>query len=157
MLKNQSKIPLIFQTLFVLLGLIMIVDFVAPGKIINTPITEIKKERQQSYNAARNYHYSYKVVTSQHEFLVSEDFAAQELANRSIAYAVSVLFKKINWYKLPQAKHKEYYSLRLVSGLILPVLTIIFILIEFKFNRRIGKINFILKALMLGNVVLLLT
>ncbi len=133
MYKHQNKLRLTFYAIFSLIALIILVDFVAPGRFIIDEIVAVQKERQQYYNAARNYHYSYKVATSEHEFLVDEDFAELELMDKRIEYSVSPLFKQVNWYKLGSDKYKSFYSLRIVSGLVLPMLTIISIFVAFQY------------------------
>lgn len=61
-----------FRELFIAIALIIVLDFLLPGKVINEEIVSIKKQRQQYYNAARNHHYSYEVVTNNNRFVVSK-------------------------------------------------------------------------------------
>jgi hypothetical protein len=140
-----------------LVALIILVDFVSPGRIINDEIINIKKERQQYYNAARNYHYSYKVITSEHEFLITDDFAKLELVNEKIEYSVSPIFKEVNWYRLLSSENKSFYSLRIVSGLVIPLLAIISIFVTFRYKKEIDILVFILQILLIANLIFLMT
>jgi len=142
---------------FILAALVIIVDFVSPGRIINDEIINLQKERQQYYNAARNYHYSYKVITSEHEFLVAEDFAKLDLVNEKIEYSISRIFKQVNWYKLLSSENKSFYSLRIASGLVLPLLLIIAIFLVFRYQKKIGTIVFILQILLIADLIFLMT
>ena len=131
-------------------------DFIWPGKHINDNISEVRKQRQTYYNAARNFHYSYKVITNKHEFYVTEDFAKLEPSGKTIEYSVSFLFEEVNWYKLEASPQKSYYSLRLVSGLVLPVMFLLSILLALRYKRKIGTLVFVLHLLMLANLIFLI-
>ncbi|MEM8765355.1 MAG: hypothetical protein AAGD88_16160, partial [Bacteroidota bacterium] len=117
---NPNKATRVIHALFALAALIILIDFTWPGSTVNDTILDVQKRRQQYYNAARNHHYTYMVVTGQHQFLVTEGFAAAELKDKKIEYTVSPIFQEVNWYRLLEAERKSYYSLRIASGLILP-------------------------------------
>jgi len=155
--KHQHKLRLVLYAIFTLAALVILVDFVSPGRIINDEIIDVHQERQQSYNAARNYHYSYKVVTNEHQFLVTEGFAELELVNKKIEYSVSPIFKEVNWYRLLSSQDKSFYSLRIASGLVLPLLTIVLIFVAFRYKRKIGTIVFILQILLIADLIFLMT
>ena len=153
----ENKTKLLSYAIFMFAALVIIIDFALPGKIFNDQVIRLQKERQQYFKAARNYHYSYKVFTSQHKFLVTEDFTESELTNKKIQYSVSRIFKKVNWYKLLSSENKSFYSLRIASGLILPILVIISILIAIKYKKKIGNLILILQILLIADLILLLT
>ncbi|SDS40714.1 hypothetical protein SAMN04515667_2105 [Formosa sp. Hel1_31_208] len=154
---KTQKLRLSLYAIFTLASLIIIVDFVLPGRIINDEIIQIQRELQQYYNAASNYHYSYKVITNQHEFLITEDFAELELLNEKIEYSVSRIFKEVNWYQLLSSENKTFFSLRIVSGLALPLLTIISIFVAFRYKKEIGTFVFILQILLIADLIFLMT
>lgn len=108
---HKPKLNLLFYAAFALVALIILIDFAWPGRRINDDIINVQKERQQYYNAARNYHYTYKVTTNEHVFYVEEEFAELELLKERIAYAVSPIFKEVNWYRLLSNEKKTFYSL----------------------------------------------
>lgn len=152
----QNKLRLIVYSIFCFVALIILIDFVWPGKIVKDEIIDVKSERQQYYNAAGNYHYSYKVITSQHAFSVEEVFAKSDLKSKRIEYSVSPIFKEVNWYKLLISSDKSSYSLRVVSGLILPLVAIILIIIAYRFPKYLGTIIFILQALLIADLIFLM-
>jgi len=154
---NQHKLRRSLYAAFTLAALGVLVDFASPGRIINDEIINVQRERQQYYNAARNYHYSYKVITSEHEFLVAEDFAELELVNEKIEYSVSRIFKEVNWYRLLSSENKSFHSLRIVSGLVLPLLIIISIFVAFRYKKKIGTLVFILQILLIADLIFLMT
>ncbi|MFD1314907.1 hypothetical protein [Namhaeicola litoreus] len=156
MYNRQHKLGLSLYLIFVLIALVIITDFILPGRILNDNIVNLKKERQQYYNAARNYHYTYSVVTSKDEFLVSKDFAQLELVNEKIEYSISPIFKEVNWYKLLLAQNKSYYSLRIASGLILPLLNVISVIVAFRYPEKIDNIVFILQILLIVDLIFLM-
>ncbi|PQB06082.1 hypothetical protein BST85_13045 [Aureitalea marina] len=132
-------------------------DFIVPGNLKSADIVEVQKEIQRYYNAGGNYHYSYKVVTPEDIFQVSEDFAAQVEEQDNIEYAISPVFKEVNWYRSDPSARKSFHSLRLASGLILPILCMFSIFMLVRYNKKLGKVDFILKALLIGDLILLIT
>ena len=120
--KDQNRLHLALHVLFTLASLVMLIDFALPGKIVKEEISDVQRERQQYYNAARNFHYSYKIITSDREIYITEGFAALELVNKKIEYALSRIFTEINWYRLAASEDKSFHSLRIFSGLVLPLL-----------------------------------
>ncbi|WP_047420159.1 hypothetical protein [Cellulophaga sp. Hel_I_12] len=157
MKKQEHQLKLLCYAISTLAALVILVDFVAPGSLVNDDIIEVQQVRQNYYNAARNYHYSYKVITNDHSFLVTKDFAALELENKKIEYAVSPLFKEVNWYRLLDSEKKSYSSLRIVSALVLPLLALIAIFLAYGYHKKIGSLVFILQLLLLADLVFLIT
>ena len=155
--KSQYKLRFYINAVFALAALVIIIDFVSPGTKVQDGVVNVQKERQQYYNAARNYHYSYKIITSEHSFLVTEDFANLALPNKKIEYSISRIFKQVNWYKLLSSENKSFYSLRVASGLILPLLLISAIFVAFRYNKRIGTIIYILQILLIADLIFLIT
>ena len=80
--------------IFVFTALVIIADFIVPGRIVQNEILQVKKERQQHYNASGNAHYAYKVITDERQFWVEEDFAESVQGGEKIEYSVSRVFKK---------------------------------------------------------------
>lgn len=154
---SASNWRIAIYALFVLAALVVILDFGLPGKKINEQIIEVQKERQNYYNAGGNYHYSYKVITDSHQFQVEEDFAPMAREAEQINYAVSPLFSEVNWYRLQPSDKRSFHSLRLASGLILPLLLITAIVVTVKWKKRLGTVVFVLQALMIGNLIWLIS
>lgn len=155
-MNNQLSINVKLYLVFAVISLIMIADFVIPGNHITDEIVEVKSERQQYFNAGGNAHYSYKVITNQHEFLVEERFSELVEDGEQIEYSISRIFKEINWYTLLSPRNKSHYSLRIMSGLILPLLVIIIMFASFKLKKRMSLLTFVLQILLLANLAFLL-
>ncbi len=155
--KYQQKLRLLLYTVFTFIAVVIIVDFVLPGRIINDKIINIKRERQQYNNAARNEHYSYKIITSEDQFSVTEDFAKLVKENEKIEYTVSPIFKEVNWYKLLSSENREFYSLRIMSGLVIPLLVIIAIFVSYLSIKNINILLFVLKILLILDLIYLMT
>tara|TARA_Y100001978_G_C23687079_1_gene432534 strand:- start:270 stop:743 length:474 start_codon:yes stop_codon:yes gene_type:complete len=151
-----NKLRLSTYAVFTLGALLIFVDFVSPGRRINDKIINLKKERQQYFNAARNYHYSYKISTNEHEFIVAEDFIEPKLINKKIQYSISRIFKEVNWYKLLSSQKRSFSSLRVVSGCLVPLLLIIAIFVAYKYKKKIGLLIFILQVLLLADFIFLI-
>ncbi len=155
--KYQQKLRLLLYTVFTFIAVVIIVDFVLPGRIINDKIINIKRERQQYNNAARNEHYSYKIITSEDQFSVTEDFAKLVKENEKIEYTVSPIFKEVNWYRLLSSENREFYSLRIMSGLVIPLLVIIAIFVSYLSIKNINILLFVLKILLILDLIYLMT
>ena len=155
--KYQRKLRLSLYAIFALIVLVIIADFVLPGRIINDEIINVKSERQQYNNAARNEHYSYKIITSEHQFSVTENFAKLVQKHEKIEYSVSLIFKEVNWYKLLSSENRAFYSLRIISGLVLPLLVIISILAAYRFKKNLDILLFVLKILLISDLIFLMT
>lgn len=156
MINNQYKLRLGLYGLFVLTSLTILTDFILPGSVVVEDIIEIKKEKQQYYNAARNYHFSYRVFTSTNNFSITEDFAKELSNNQQIEFAVSPIFREINSYRLLNAESREIYSLRIFSGLIIPLALIIVIGLAFKYEKKMSILIFVIQAIVIVDLIFLL-
>jgi hypothetical protein len=136
-------------------GIIIVADFLLPGTKKANKILEIKKERQQYYNAARNFHYSYRVITIEDQFTVTPDFAKEASVGQKITYKVSPIFQEVNRYAMADQALSSIHSLRLASGLILPLLAMAIMLFVLKFPDRLPIIGFVIQVLMLADLVYL--
>ena len=154
--KNKQSLQKLLYILFGILALVMVIDFIIPGTVVNNEIITLKRDRQQYYNAAQNHHYTYKVITNSHEFYITEDAATLNQNNKKIQYAVSKIFKEVNWYQLQASQKTSYYSLRIISGLVLPVLFIITIAIVYRSKRNLDILVFVLHILLLANLIFLI-
>lgn len=128
-------------------------DFIMPGKVVVDEIVGVKKERQQYYNASGNYHYSCRVITTAHHFSVSEDFVEIVKGNEKIEYSVSRIFNEVNWYRLLTTEKKDVYSLRIISALLLPLMTIVAIGVAYRNKKKINILVFVLQTLLIANLI----
>lgn len=139
-----------------LIALVILIDFVLPGKVYNQEILSVKAKRQRNYNAAKNSHYSYRVQTPEHSFTIESKDAKSVQQQKSVTYAVSRVFQEVNWYQLPFSKVKTYYSFRKANGLALPFLLLIALLLIYKSKKNLDNIVLILQLLVLADFVFLL-
>lgn len=156
-MKNDSDtIRLLWPVAIVIMSLVIIIDFSVPGQIESDEIIEVLRERQQYYNAARNYHYSYELITSERQFTVTEGFVNFIGEHEKIEYSVSPLFNEVNWYRLIATNHQGIYPLRILSGLVLPLLTIISIAIAHYYTKRSTTLVFVLEVCLIADLVYLM-
>jgi hypothetical protein len=144
------------QVVFAVSALIIVAGLLIPGKVYRTEISNIKREQQQYYNAARNQHHSYSLITPEHEFHVSEEFARTVAVNEPIDYSISRLFKEANWYRSTHEGSRSTYSLRIVSGLVIPILTLFAMGLAFRTKLKIETLVFVLQALLLADLIYLI-
>ena len=131
--------------LFLLLAFIFIIDFSLPGKEITTKVNSIETNRQHYYNAGGNSHLTYTLKTNESQFIISKEFAKKVKSSDLISVKKSVLFNEINSCRFNN--FSETYSLRLFSGLILPLLVILIIVAQTKFNLKISALSLIFKSM----------
>lgn len=156
MINHQDKLRLGLYSLFALASIIILTDFILPGSVVVEEIIDVKKERQQYYNAAQNYHFSYRVFTSTHNFSITEDFAKQIKNNQPIEFAVSPIFREINSYRLLNSGSREVYSLRILSGLVIPLALIIVMGLAFKYEKNMSILIFVIQVLVIADLIFLL-
>ncbi|MGB5170763.1 MAG: hypothetical protein WBN69_04985, partial [Eudoraea sp.] len=98
---------------------------------------------------------SYGLKTENFYFPVSEKFAAAIEEKQSVRFRVSRVFNKVNTYESLESRESGMYSLRLVSGLILPILVLIILTVNYK-GQKFGVFTLIIKILLLFDLVYLL-
>jgi len=157
MKKYRDKLRILSFTTSIVVALVILIDFMLPGKVVMDKIIDVKRERQQYYNAAKNYHYTYKVITSKHHFFVTQEFAQIVENNQQIEYSVSLIFNEINRYGLPSSEDRDMYSLRIISGFIVPLMAIVAIGLAYKYEERISTLVFVLIMLLIADLVFLMT
>ena len=131
----------------------MLIDFILPGKEFTEEVINVKSQIEKHYNAGGNHHKSYKITTPKHQFSVSEKFS-KSVQNKQIKYSESLIFKEINQYQLLSSEKSTIYSFRIVSGLALPLIAIITILIAYIYKKENPILIFVLQFLLLTNFIL---
>lgn len=154
-MKKTFKLQQVLYVITIIIAIVILADFILPGKIYTNDVIKIQKEKQQYYNATQNHHYSYKITTSEHQFLVTKDFAIA-IKDHKISYTVSLIFNEINRYKLQSSESNGIYSFRIVSGFVLPFIILITLAIAYKFKKKINLFITILQILLLANLMLLI-
>lgn len=154
MTEETNKTQLLSYVITILLALVVLIDFTLPGKVFIEDVIKVERKREKYYNAGGNSHISYKVITSKRQFSVSEDLA-KSVEKKQIEYSESLIFKEVNRHKLVSSEKSTIYSFRLVSGLILPLIVIIIILIAFIYKKEMSILIFVLQVLLIGNLIIL--
>ncbi|MEM7162221.1 MAG: hypothetical protein AAF487_07230 [Bacteroidota bacterium] len=154
--KKFTSIQKLIYGLCALGALIIIIDFLSPGELKTEKIIDIQKEKENYNNAAGNYHYSYEVLTSSSRFSVSEEIAKKVKGNEEIEFATSFIFKEVNWYSIQENREKNIDSLRLASGLLVPLITLIILGFSFFRNKELSTLVFIVQLLLLADLIYLI-
>ena len=141
---------------FSAMALIMLLDFIMPGTYYQEKIEHLKTERQQYYNAAQNSHTTTKVITKSHEFYITDSDVKHLEKHEYITYSVSKIFNEVNWYKAQFIQAKSHYSLRILSGVVLPILFLTVLLIKRYSKRNLDLFLFVLHVVLLFNFIFLL-
>lgn len=145
----------VFLVLFAIAAVVILLDFALPGQEHIEKIESIRKTRQQTYNAARNFHYSYGLKTEHFYFPVSEKFAGTVEEKHSVRFRVSYIFKKVNIYESLESGQSGMYSLRLVSGLVVPILALIILTLNYK-RGKFQVLMLIIRILLLFDLIYLI-
>lgn len=155
---QSSKRTFFLSAFFVLAALMVLMDFAIPGKVAEDHIVRIQRQVQKHNNAARGFHYSHRLVTQHRAFSVSKKVAKRAEAGAPIVYSVSRVFDEVNWCRIPYTDARSYYSLRWLSGVLLPLLTLAVMFFEprYKGAMEMGIVVFVLKVLLLADVLFLL-
>lgn len=146
----------IIMLLFGLLAIVMILDFSISGKTYEEEVITVNKNKEKYYNAAQNSHYSYTVKTAMHSFSVSENFASQLNENQKLNIKTSLLFDKVNTAEIIATGKTETYSLRLLSGLVFPLIALIILALGYIQPNKRGVLLYVTKVLLIANLVFLL-
>lgn len=94
------------------------------------------------------------VFTEEHAFPVSESFAETVQKGDSVDFSVSILFNQVNWYRMSGDDNRSVYSLRLMAGLVAPLLALIVFFIAYRFKRNLSTLIFVLQAILLADLIL---
>ncbi|MBA6155856.1 hypothetical protein H3Z83_04870 [Tenacibaculum sp. S7007] len=152
---KKGKLKELGYKLTFLFSIIILIDFFYPGTPYNETIIDIKREKQQYYNAGGNSHSSYRIFTHKHNFTTTTNFAKSVKKNQTISYVISPIFQEVNSH-FTNKSNKNLHSLRLFSGLIMPAFIILIILGSQKFKWKIENLIFILQILLIGNLFFLM-
>lgn len=153
---KQIKFQFVLSFTYISIALLILLDLAIPGKRISETILNVQSELQQHYNASGNYHYSYKVLTENHQFSVSKDLAQVDWQGRILNFSVSRIFGEVNWYRMTSKATKSYHPLRILSGLVVPLLMLITLFIRYRSKKKLDILLFILQFLFIANLIYLI-
>ena len=156
MMKTQFKIRKWIYSFSIFVALVIMTDFFLPGKVFIEDLERVKKERQRYYNAAQNHHYSFRVFTKKHNFSVSEEFAKEIQNSKKVKYTVSKIFNEVTSYSSLISDKKGIFSLRIFSGLVIPLLVVVTLGLAFQYEKKINILIFVIHVLLIANLVFLM-
>ena len=142
--------------LTILLSLIILFDFLIPGQAHNEEVQEIEQKRQQYYNAAQNSHCTYHIITQENRFIVSQEFAKQLAVGDEVTYSVSHIFREVNGYGKSDSDQMGQHSMRIFSGLVIPLLAIVVMIIGIRFKEKMGIVRFVIQVLLIADLIYLI-
>ena len=152
----HKKARAFIMALCALFALIMIMDYGLSGKAYVEEIIAINKSFEKYYNAGRNAHYSFRIQTENHDFPVSESFASLAKAGQGLNIEVSPLFSEVNSTEILETGYKEVFSLRVFSGLVLPILVLLILAIGCKYGGKVSTLVFVIEVVTVANLIFLL-
>ena len=129
-------------------------DFVLPGTEFTAAQPVVSKQLEPYYNAGGNSHDSYKVTTDAHAFWVDEHFA-REIGEETIVYWVSPLFQEVTGHRLQSVETTHISRLRWLSGLILPLIALLFFALTLFHKVHWPILTFVLQLLLLADLIYL--
>ncbi len=156
MSKPHPTLNLWVYSTFIFIALVIVTDFVLPGKVYVDEIIDIQAAHQQYYNAGGNYHYSYRVFTRTHNFSVSEEFVETVQNNQKIKYTVSQIFSEVNRYGLLTSDSKNIYSLRILSGLIIPLMVMVTMGVAYQSKKKMSNFIFVIQVVLIVDLIFLI-
>ena len=139
-----------------LISLVIILDFVLAEAPVLEKVTGVQSSLESHNNAGGNSHFSFKIRTENHHFSVSENFALNTKNGDLVKISVTPLFNEVNTVELVTTGESEIYSLRLISGLFLPLLIIIILALGYKFGSKWSNVVFVFEVLALADLIFLL-
>ena len=139
-----------------LISLVIILDFVLSKAPVSEKVTGVQSSLESHNNAGGNSHFSFKIRTENHHFLVSENFALNTKNGDLVKISVTPLFNEVNTVEMVTTGESEIYSLRLISGLFLPLLIIIILALGYKFGSKWSNVVFVFEVLALADLIFLL-
>lgn len=142
------------EILIYVLVILFVIDFLLPGTEITSKVSTIKQVKQNYYNAGGNSHFSYTVKTENENFIISKEFRNKITQGDTILIKKSMIFNEVNSYTFNN--FSETFSLRLFSGLILPLIVILIITLLKKFKQENNALFLISKIMLIGNLIYVL-
>jgi predicted PurR-regulated permease PerM len=151
-----KKTQALTMALCAFLALIILIDYGFGGKSFVEEIVSVDTSLQKYYNAGGNSHFSFRIQTANYEVPVSESFASLAEEGQELKVEISPLFGEVNASEILKAGHKEVYSLRLLSGLLLPILTLLVLAIGYRYKEKASTVVFVMEALTVADFIFVL-
>lgn len=152
---EANRLLFLIRGITLAIALIIILDIAIPGERFTEDVLTPDVQTEEYHNAGGNSHKSYFVTTANHQFYISEEFA-QSLNTEKVSYSVSFLFREINNYGLASSSKKFTYSLRVVSGLIIPLLLLLMYSIMHISKKPLSIVISVFQLLLLADLIFLI-
>lgn len=153
--KTPFSYKRVAKYLILLLASLTLLDMILPGQPFKSVIVKININYEPYFNAAGNGHDSYAVVTEEHRFFIDQKDKEDLSEGHEINYRISPIFKEIQYYKSENIGSK-IPSIRLFSGVFIPIFSIVIIGLSFRFSERLSIASFVCQVATLANLVYLL-
>ena len=121
----MKKLQTIILVLSAVIASIAIIDFSFTGQTITETALSSKAKFERYYNAGGNSHTSHSIHTKSYDFYASKDFQYEVEEHDTLQLKTSLIFNEVNSATIVKSNTKETYSLRLYSGLIIPLLFLV--------------------------------
>tara|TARA_R110002012_G_scaffold318923_2_gene538165 strand:+ start:2047 stop:2505 length:459 start_codon:yes stop_codon:yes gene_type:complete len=138
------------------IALVILADFLVTKTVITESIID-KTTKHQSYNnAGGNSHVSKAIKTNTLEFSCSDNFYDNSDIGNKVEIKTSFIFNKVNAYENLNTKVSETYSLRYLTGLILPLFVLAVFILSFKFKNHIAILIVVSQLAILVDLLVLI-
>jgi hypothetical protein len=137
----------------IIIAVLLLADFT----VSKTEITErviTKKTQHQSYNnAGGNSHVSFRLITESKQFNCSASFFENLEKKSVIKIKESLLFNKVNSVLNVTTNQKETYSLRYTTGLGIPLIVLLLLILSLVKTKIPNILIFVTKVVIIADLV----
>ena len=141
----------------ILLAVLALLDRVISRKVIVEEIQGVQVTKEQHNNAARNYHFSYEVLTDKRSFYISQDFNNSIIEGDSIQIKLSLLFNDVNSFAKNKDGNFQSSIVRNLIGIVVPLFMILAGILGIQYKNKVSNFVFVIEVVTIANFLLLLT
>jgi len=152
---DLTRLKKVFIYFCIVISAIILIDTLFLGQNRTEEITGLNEEYQSYFNAAGNGHSTFKVNTTNYAFYLSPESVEALSLNVQINLKTSSIFNQPLYVINPDTS-KEIVLLSGFTGLTIPAVVILFMLLALKFKNRLGIITFVLQVALLINLAYLI-
>ncbi len=152
---NPSSFKQIAKYVTIFLSSLVLLDMFIPGPSYESVIQRITINYESYFNAAGNGHDSYAIETENHSFYIDEITKENFSEGEEIQYRLSPIFNEIQHFQTDSAVGKTS-SMRLYSGIFLPVFCLLVIGLSFRLKERLSILTFVCQVLIIADLIYLL-
>ena len=153
--RDMLKVKKWLIYLTILGATLILIDSLLPGALVESTIIGVSVEEEFYNNAAQNSHNSYHVITEFNQFDINKERAGAFEKGQIITMRLSLLFKEVQSYSIEKEEFSNLYTLRIFTGIITPMLILLFMGIALKFGSRVSTLTFVFQAVLIADLVYL--